>query len=172
MVKDFNFDCVEYTVDAEVESSLTVDTYIIDAMYEVYQTDATEITVGAGLHMLDTQASIRAAGSVEGGASGSTEQARANLLAPLPNLRANVFHAFNDKWSLIATAGWMSANVDAYSGSFEYLHLRGQYQVTDAFGLSLGYQLAAFDITETLGNGKNSFDAQFTGVSAAISCAF
>ena len=172
MVKDFSFDGVEYTVCATVDGSLTVDTYIIDAMYEVYQIDAKEITFGAGLHMLDTQASIRAAGNVEGGLEGSTEQARATLLAPLPNLCANVFHAFNDKWSLMATAGWMSANVDAYNGGFEHLHLRGQYQVTVALGVSLGYQLAAFDITETLDQGKNSFDAQFTGVSAAISCAF
>ena len=172
VAEDFNFDGIEYKVDAVVEGLFTLDTYVVDAMYSVYQTDNTDVSLGLGLHAFDAEASIQAQVAVAGEGSGSTEQARASLLAPLPNFRASVFHAFDDTWSVMATVGWLSADIDDYSGSFEYVFLRGQYRVSEAVGLSLGYQVVAADITKTLDSGRNEFDITYKGITAAISYAF
>ena len=37
---------------------------------------------------------------------------------------------------LSATLGWLSLSYDRYDGDFRYLHLKGEYLVTDALGIS------------------------------------
>lgn len=168
----FNFDGVEYEVGVDVRSKINVDTYILDAMYTVYQDSNAEISVGAGIHALDSSLRISAVADINGQPIAESERASASVLAPLPNLRASGFYAFNEDWSVWATVGWLSANIDNIEGSFEYAHLRGQYQITDGLGLSLGYQYVGVDVQENRERGTNLFDLEFTGLTAAVSYAF
>ena len=167
----FNFDGVDIDVGAFVESDLTIDTYIFDAMYTLRRTDHSELTTGGGLHVLDNDVIISTrvnSGSdvVEG------ETGRAALVAPLPNFRASYFHALSPKVSFAATAGWLSLTYDDYDGDFRYLHLKGQYQVSDAIGLMLGYQFAGVDVQENLDSGLNRFDVDFSGVTFGVTYSF
>lgn len=83
-----------------------------------------------------------------------------------------MIHAFGDKFSVNATLGWLSAYVDNYEGGFKYLHLRGQYQLTDHWGVTAGYQFVQVDLQENLENGHNRFDTEFKGVTAAVTYSF
>ena len=169
---DFNYDGVDFAAGVGINSELTIRTYILDAMYSVYRTDSTEVDIGAGIHLLDNEASIQLIAGVDGELVAETEQARATVLAPLPNVRASVFHAFNDDWSVHATMGWLSAKIYNIDGDFAYLNIRGQYQFSEHWGLSLGYKFLEVDVVESLDNGLNGFDLSFDGVTAAISYDF
>jgi hypothetical protein len=167
----FNFDGVDIGVGAFIESDLTIDTYIFDAMYTLRRTDHSEFAIGGGLHVLDNDVIISTrvnSGSdvVEG------ETGRAALVAPLPNFRASYFHALSPRVSFAATAGWLSLTYDDYDGNFRYLHIKGQYQVSDAIGLMLGYQFAGVDVQENLESGLNRFDVDFSGVTFGITYSF
>jgi len=167
-----NYAGTEFEVGASLSSDIKINTYIIDAMYRVYGSDRAEISVGAGIHALDNSLTLNSRLTVDGEVVNQRQRASASVLAPLPNLRASGFYAFNDKWSVLATAGWLSLTVDNIDGDFRYGHLRGQYQMTESLGLSLGYQWVSVGVTENLGNGVNFFDLEFTGATAALTYTF
>jgi hypothetical protein len=168
----FNFDSVEVEVGSALETSLTIDTYIFDAMYTLQRTDHSELTIGGGFHVLDNDVLIKTQRTVNGNEREEIEQGRASLVAPLPNFRATYFHAFTPKLSMLATAGWLSLSYDQYDGDFRYLRLKAEYLVTDALGLSAGFQFASIDARENLDRGYNRFDVQFSGVTVGLSYAF
>ena len=165
----------EFSAGAEAAVDWKIDTLIIDAMYTVKRTDNFEFTVGGGLHALDTELVISGQAEISGGDNAAqrvAETARGSLVVPLPNLRAAGFYAFNEKWSAQAILGWLSLSIDEYDGSYKYAHLRGQYQISDTLGLSLGYQLVEIDVEEQTRLGSRRFDMSFQGVTAALTFAF
>lgn len=170
--RTINYAGKEFDVGARVESDVKINTYIIDAMYRVYSSERAEVLLGAGVHALDNQLTLKSTLAVDGNVVNQRQRASASVLAPLPNLRASGFYAFNDKWSVKATAGWLSLTIDNVEGDFRYGHLRTQYQVAESLGVSLGYQWASIGVTETLNNGINLFDLDFTGVTAGLTYTF
>ena len=173
--EDIVWEGQNFSAGVDVGIDWKIDTLIIDAMYTVKRTNNFELAVGGGLHAVDTELVIRGQGVINGGdnaAQGSGETAKGSLVVPLPNLRLTGFYAFNEKWSTQATLGWLSLSIDEYDGSFKYAHLRGQYQISDTLGLSLGYQLVEIDVEEQLRLGSRRFDMSFQGVTAALTFAF
>ena len=152
-----------------------IDTYIVDAMYSVKRSENLEIAVGGGFHALDAELIVKGQvviNGADGVLEGAGETAKGSIVVPLPNLRATGFYAFNEKWSAQATLGWLSLSIDEYEGSFQYAHFRGQYQITDTLGLSLGYQFVEVDVEEQLRLGSRRFDMSFQGLTAALTFAF
>lgn len=152
-----------------------IDTYIVDAMYSVKRSENLEIAVGGGFHALDTELIVTGQVVINGADAaldGAGETAKGSIVVPLPNLRATGFYAINKKWSVQATLGWLSLSIDEYEGSFQYAHFRGQYQITDTLGLSLGYQFVEVDVEEQLRLGSRRFDMSFQGLTAALTFAF
>jgi len=170
--RTLNYAGTEFDVGTLLSSDIKINTYIIDAMYRVYSSDRAEISLGAGIHALDNKLTLNSRLTVDGEVVNQRQRASASILAPLPNLRASGFYAFNDKWSVLATAGWLSLTVDNIDGDFRYGHLRGQYQLAESLGLSLGYQWVQVGATENLRNGVNFFDLEFTGATAAVTYTF
>lgn len=168
----FNFDSVEVEVGSALETSLTIDTYIFDAMYTLQRTDHSELIIGGGFHVLDNDVLIKTQRIVNGNEREEIEQGRASLVAPLSNFRATYFHAFTPKLSMLATAGWLSLSYEQYDGDFRYLRLKAEYLVPDTLGLSAGFQFASIDAQENLDRGYNRFDVQFSGVTVGLSYAF
>ena len=168
----FNFDGIEVEVGTALETSLTIDTYIFDAMYTLRRTDHSEFTIGGGFHVLDNDVVINSRRSVNDAVSNEVERGSASLIAPLPNLRAAYFHAITPDLSLTATAGWLSLSYDQYDGDFRYLRLQAEYLLTDALGVSAGFQFAAVDVQENTDRGYNRFDVEFSGVTVGFSYAF
>ena len=152
-----------------------IDTYIVDAMYSVKRSENLEIAVGGGFHALDTELIVTGQVVINGADAaleGAGETAKGSIVVPLPNLRATGFYAINEKWAVQATLGWLSLSIDEYEGSFQYAHFRGQYQITDTLGLSLGYQFVEVDVEEQLRLGSRRFDMSFQGLTAALTFAF
>ena len=168
----FNFDGVEVEVGSALETSLTINTYIFDAMYTLRRTHHSELAIGGGFHVLDNDVMINSRRRVNGNETAEIERGRAALIAPLPNLRATYFHAFSPKLSLMATVGWLSLSYEQYDGDFRYLRLKAEYLLTDALGVSAGFQFASIDAQENLDRGYNRFDVEFSGLTVGVSYAF
>ncbi len=169
--RDFMFDGQEFTAGARLDTDMEVDTYIIDALYKVYGSDRAEILVGGGLHLIDFSVDLEASAFI-GEASGSRSNGSSDILAPLPNLRAQGFYALTPRWALMATVGWLGANYEDYDGSFTYVHARTIYRVTERFGVGLGYQFLDVDLTEDRPHGEAGFDIQFQGPAAYLAYSF
>jgi len=170
--RDFNFGGVEFEAGASVDTSIEVDTYILDVLYSVYKTDRSEIMLGGGLHVLDLATEIKARAFVgdqerRGGAGVD------DILAPLPNLRMQGFYAINDKWGLGVNLGWLSANYDDYEGSFAYVHARANYAFGERLSASLGYQYTDFELEREKSRTESSeYNVQFNGPTAALTYRF
>lgn len=175
LTNDLAWEGEDFSAGLALNVDWKIDTYIVDAMYSVKRSENLEISVGGGFHALDTELIVTGQvviNGVDAALEGAGETARGSIVVPLPNLRATGFYAFNEKWSAQATLGWLSLSIDEYDGSFQYAHLRGQYQITDTLGLSLGYQFVEIDVEEQLRLGSRRFDMSFQGLTAALTFAF
>ena len=168
---EFEYDGVTFEAGARLDTGMEIDTYMIEALYSVYKTDRAEILMGGGLHMFDFSASIKAKVSV-GDQERTGQEGTDDILAPLPNLRAQGFYAITPKWGLAGAVGWLSLNYGDYDGAFTYLHARTVYRITEHFGVGLGYQLVDVEVEYDGGRGDSGFDIEFTGPSAYITYSF
>ena len=169
--RDFNFDGVEFFAGARLDTNVSVDTYIVEALYSVYKSDRAQVLVGGGLHMFDFSVSIKTK-VVVGDEELTDSESSDDLLAPLPNLRLQGFYALSPRWALAATIGWLSASYNDYSGSFTYLHARTTYRFTERFGGSIGYQFVDVELDHDKANGEAGVDIQFEGPTVSISYSF
>jgi hypothetical protein len=108
--------------------------------------------------------------------AGDLEASRTNasddILAPLPNLRAQGFYAFTPRFAGAATLGWLSANYDDYDGDFLFLHARLFYRFSGGFGVSVGYQFTDIELEHDKSRGKNEYNIEFDGPTVQLSYAF
>lgn len=169
--RDFNYDGVDYTAGAEIRADFDIDAYLLDVMYSVHRGERSEILVGAGIHALDMAASLRGTLTVDD-QQAQTSQSGTTLLAPVPNLRFAATWLATDRIVLTATAGWLSANVDDYEGSFVYAHLRGVFAVTENVGIALGYQRTDIDITQIRARSELNYDVRLDGPTLTLTYAF
>ena len=161
--RDFNFDGVEFKAGAEVQTSLDVDTYIVDVLYRVYRSKRAEIMLGGGLHAFDLEAAISGRAFI-GGSERESATGSSDLLAPLPNLRAQATYQFKENWGAYIAAGWLSASYDEYDGSFAYIHARLGYWFNEHWGTTLGYQFVDIDLTQERSRGREiGVDINFKG---------
>lgn len=169
--KTFEYNGVEFEAGVEIDSTLTLDTYIFDVMYKVYGSDRAHLFVGGGVHVTDIGVELKAKAFI-GDVEGSGQRSSDDLLAPLPNLRAQGMYAFTPKWSITGTAGWLSLNVDDYEGSFSYISARLSYLFNEHLGFGLGYQLLDMDFNVEREHGEAGVDLQFSGPSAFLTYSF
>lgn len=169
--RDFNYDGIEFTAGASLETDIEVDTYIVDVLYTAHRSERTELLVGGGLHMFDFSSELTGrvfAGELEASRSSASD----DILAPLPNLRVQGFYAFTPRLGAAATLGWLSANYDDYDGDFLFLHARLLYRFENGFGLSAGYQLTDIDLKQDKSNGNNEYKIEFDGPTLQLSYSF
>jgi hypothetical protein len=169
---DFNFDGVEYEAGARIDGELEIETYVLDVLYSAYQGERAELLVGGGVHALTMRAAFDASLSVDE-ATATASRASDTLLAPVPNLRVQGTYAFSDRFGMDLTAGWLSADVDDYDGSFLYVNARLRYRFWSRASVALGYQFTRIDVTEQAGDQhKREFDADLYGPSLQLTYAF
>ena len=97
---------------------------------------------------------------------------RHDILAPLPNIRAQGFYAITPRWAVSGAVGWLSANYGDYDGGFTYFHGRTLYRFTERFGVGVGYQYVDVDVEHDGERGNSGFDIQFSGPTASLSYSF
>ncbi|MEE4251900.1 MAG: hypothetical protein V2I38_15045 [Alcanivoracaceae bacterium] len=170
--RDFNFDGIEFKAGAALDTSMSIDTYILDVLYQVYRSDRGEILLGGGFHAFDLDVALRSRAFV-GDIEAENNSGSSDLLAPLPNLRAQGHYRFGDKWGASLSVGWLSANYDEYEGSFIYVHPRLGYWISDRWAASLGYQYVDIDLTrDQSSNRETALDATFTGPTLLVNYRF
>jgi opacity protein-like surface antigen len=169
--RDFNFDGVEFTAGAELQSKYEVDVYMVNVLYTVHRSDRLEVMLGGGLHAFDLSAEISGNVTINEQA-GELRKAGSTLLAPVPNLRGSATWALTDRFGIGLVGGWLSANVGDYSGDFVYAHLRGYYRFTDSLGVSLGYQLTNIDIERDRARSSVAFNSELDGPSLTLTYSF
>jgi len=170
--RDFNFDGFEFQAGADLDTELEVDTYIVDALYSVYRTERSEILVGGGFHILDLEASIQGRAFV-GEFERESARGSSDILAPLPNLRAQGMWAFTERWAAMVSMGWLSANIDDYDGGFAYVYGRMGYRLTEHVGVNIGYQFTDFNIEyKPDSNRESEFDVSFHGPTLSLAYRF
>lgn len=169
--REIPYNGVVFEAGASLDTHLEVDTYMVEAMYSVYKTDRAEILLGGGLHMFDFSAEIEARVFVEDQERTGSE-ASDDILAPLPNFRAQGFYAFSPKWAVAGAFGWLSANYEDYEGAFTYVHVRTMYRFSKSFGAGVGYQYVDVDLTHDKAHGESGFDVQFYGPTITFSYGF
>ncbi|MFV8819441.1 hypothetical protein [Haliea sp. E17] len=165
---EFNYGGSIIPVDAALKTDFSVNTLFVDLMYTVYNSAATEVSLGAGIHMLDFETSLRARIETDNNQFDS-KKANEDLLAPLPNIRGQWIQRLGDKWTFFVTAGWMSANVDEWDGSFVYAHPRVHYRFSKHFGAALGYQFTDVDVTHEGKRVETEFDVELKGPTLTLS---
>ncbi|WOJ92671.1 outer membrane beta-barrel protein [Congregibacter variabilis] len=169
--RDLNYDGVEFTTGSDLRSELNIDIYILDVLYTVHRSENVEVMLGGGVHAFDL--GVGFSGSVRiNDQSSEVRRASSTLLAPVPNLRAAATWSLTDSFGFSLVAGWLSADVDEYSGDFSYGHLRAHYQISDRFGASLGYQITDIDITQARSRGELSFNTELDGPSLTATYSF
>ncbi len=170
--RDFNFDGKEFQAGASVDTEVGIDTYIVDVLYSVYRSDRAEILLGGGIHAVDLEASIKGRANI-GDLEREGARASSELLAPLPNFRAQAFYSLNENFGLGIAVGWLSADYDDYDGSFVYAHPRLGYSFNDRWAITVGYQFVDLDITyEKASNRELEFNVDFTGPTAFLNYRF
>ena len=171
VARDFNFDGVEFKAGASLDTKLGVDTYIVDVLYSVYRGEHSEVMLGGGLHAFDLSADLSARVFI-GDRESTSSSAGDSILAPLPNLRGQWLYALTPRLSLLATAGWLSANYDEFDGEFIYGHARLHYVLGAGFGVSAGYQFTRIDLTQEKNRGENSYELEFEGPTLQLTYSF
>jgi hypothetical protein len=169
--KDFNFDGEEYTAGVLLESSFDLDTYLLAVSYSFVRDTKKEFGVGFGLHAFDIDSSIGAVVQVDG-LQKQGAQASAEVLAPLPNIRAFGTYMINPKWEVSATGGWLSFSYEDYSGGYLFLNLYTEYRFTERFGMGFSLQVANIDVDVEDSNSKKEFEIDLYGPSIYLTYGF
>lgn len=160
--REFNYDGIEFTAGAELTTRFEADAYLVDVMYAVHRDERSEFMVGGGIHALDLSASVAGAISIDEERR-EFRRAGTTLLAPVPNLRMAGTWVLSERFALHGIGGWLSANIDDFSGDFIYGHLRLAYALTRQMSLALGYQRTDIDITQERPASELKYDVRLEG---------
>lgn len=150
-------------MNASIDASLGIDTYIFAVDYAIHQSDSTEWGVGAGLHALDLDVSFDA--TLNSLTIGATEQ---DLLAPLPNVRAYFMHAFSDKWLIGGAIGWLGASVDDYDGELLIARAYTKYRINDNWSVGLEAQMVDIDLEIIGSNSTEEYNIELPGAGLTL----
>ncbi len=170
--RDFNFEGKEFQAGTFLNTEISINTYIVDLMYQVYDSERAEVLVGGGVHAIDFDVSMSGAAFI-GDQERQSARGSSELLAPLPNFRVQGFYAINQNWGAAVALGWLSADYDGYDGSFSYLHPRIAYAFAEHWSITAGYQYVKIDVTHQESNNRESaFDMNFNGPTIFMSYRF
>ncbi len=169
--REFNFAGVRFGVGAKLHTKIDVDTYVFDVVYTTYRSPRAELAIGVGIHAFDFATKIEGQ-TLVGRDENSDSVAFEEFLAPLPNVRLQGFYALDPRWSLTGGMGWMSADIDEWSGDFLHLYGRLQFLFTDKLGVALGYQFTDLDVSRDRRRRKSQYDLEFSGPSLQLTYGF
>jgi len=167
----FEYDGQQYEAGATLESRFSSDTYMLDLMYSVLETDRFELQLGGGVHVFDMEVGFDATLALNEASRRVTSSSN-DLLAPLPNLRMELIYALSDRWALRLNTGWLSADVDTWDGDYLYGHLRTDYRFGSGFGIGVGYQMTDMQVDHRSDQTLERYDFQYSGPTVYLSYAF
>jgi hypothetical protein len=172
---DFTYDGEPFVAGMVTDTQFDMDTYLIDVAYSIVRNDKWEVSVGGGIHAFDFDTTINGTLFLEGGGEETVLQSTsssADVLAPLPNLRAAATYLISPRWEVTTGVGWLSLEIDNVDGKYTYFELGTEYRFTDRFGVGATYQVSKIEVTSTESDKLEKFDVEFSGPSIYLSYGF
>ncbi|MEN8206988.1 MAG: hypothetical protein ABFS24_13390 [Pseudomonadota bacterium] len=154
-----------------VDTSFKTDFYVTQVGYSLLKNERGELGVGAGLHIVDFDTSLKVSGNISG-IGGSVQSDSVDLTAPLPNILGFGTYAFTPKLSLDGSIGWFGLDYDDYSGNFVTLAANLEYRLTDHFGIGIGYNYVDMALTINKSGRKDEYDLDYNGPVLYVSAGF
>ncbi len=173
-VKDFDeliFGDIRAKGFLAVDTSFETDFYVTQVGYSFLKNERGELGVGAGLHVVDFDTTLKVSGEING-IGGSVQSDTADLTVPLPNILGFGTYAFTPKLSLDGSIGWFGLDYNDYSGNLVTLSANLEYRLTDHFGIGVGYNYVDMDLTIKKSSRKNEYDLEYNGPVLYVSAGF
>lgn len=143
-------------------SEYDADLYVINLGYNLYQSSATKVDLGLGLHVVDMAMTIDARVETDG-ATRDIGTGKSSVSAPLPNIVLFASHDLSSRWKVSSTLGWLSLKYDEYDGRLTAADVELDYAITPNIGLGAGYRWVDYSLTQNKPRVTNSFEATFSG---------
>jgi hypothetical protein len=172
--KDFDellFGKIEAKGFLAVDTDFETDFYVTQVGYSFLKNERGELGVGAGLHIVDFDVSLKVSGEING-IPGSTKSASTNLTAPLPNILGYGTYAFTPRLSLEGSIGWFGLDYNDYSGNLVTIAANLEYRLTDHFGIGVGYNYIDMDLTIEQSRREDNYDLEYNGPVLYVSAGF
>ena len=165
--EDLNFDGVTYKAGASISSFLDVDIYKVNYSYSFYHNEKVELSIGAGLHIMDISTGLSGNATVDGSAESFVAE-NVDVLAPLPVIGFDLDYAVTPRFHVRGSVDYFGISVDQYSGSLTDVLISADYQAFDNFGLGAGLNVTSLD-AEVDDDTKYELDQRVTGVLVYLS---
>jgi hypothetical protein len=164
--EDVQFGDQTFEVGASVDSEIEFRVGKLAYAYSIVQTEQWDAALALGLTAIQLKATL--SGEIEAGdASAGREVDTAETVAPLPVLGGRVWYAFADNWTARLEGDLFALEFGDYEGSLVDAEISLDYDLTDWFGVSLGYNYVDINVDKTGG----SFDASIGYDYSAITLA-
>lgn len=144
--EDGNFNEIEWSVNATLDSNLDMELYIVDLNWDFINNGRTHFGVGLGLHIADMKAGIGAIVELDVNGDPLIEPidlgaSTAEVTAPLPNVLIRGGHRFGDSFYIGARLGYFALEVDDIDGSLVSGAATAEWRPGGGkLGIGLGYQ--------------------------------
>jgi len=155
------FEGAVYQANASISSFLNMDIYKLNYAYSFYHNEKVELSIGAGLHVMDISTGLSGQASIDGNTASFTSES-VDVLAPLPVIGFDLDYAVTPRFHVRGSVDYFGLSVDKYSGSFTDVLISADYQAFDNFGLGAGLNITNLDATVD-GTTKYELDQSITG---------
>jgi hypothetical protein len=154
-----------------VDTNFKTDFYVTQVGYSFLKNERGELGVGAGLHVVDFDTSLKVSGNING-IGGSVESDSVDLTVPLPNILGFGTYAFTPRLSLDGSIAWFGLDYNDYSGNLVVLAANLEYRLTDHLGIGVGYNYIDMDLTIKKSSRKDDYDLEYNGPVFYVSAGF
>lgn len=168
--QDLTIGEVTFPAGTGVTTNFDSDVYRLSVGYSFLKRPAYEMGVALGVHVTSFDLGVHSTGGLL--------SESADALAPLPTLGFYGQYALSPKWLLTGRGDVFSLEYEEFSGSLVNLNAAVEYQMSQHFGLGLGYRHINLnlDADPTLTEGGSDwggeFDYTFSGPTLYLSLTF
>ena len=145
--EDLEWDGDVYQAGATISSMLNMDIYKLNYAYSFYHSKEVELSLAAGLHMMDIETGLQGDANVNNGGNVEYVNGDTTFLAPLPVIGFRVDYAVTPRFHIAGAIDYFGISIDQYSGSFVDLLINAEYQAFDNFGVGAGLNVTSLEAT-------------------------
>jgi hypothetical protein len=157
--RDIQFRDRVFNVGASVETKFDLTVYKAAYAYSVVQNERWDGALSIGMFGADVSAELT--GQIQGLGFGI---ASGDFFAPLPVVGGRLWYAISEDFTLKFDLDLFALEFGDYDGSLVDAKIAVDYDLTDWFGLTLGYNYVAIDVDKTGGDFTGSVNYQYDAV--------
>jgi hypothetical protein len=148
-----------FNVGANVETDFDLTVYKAAYAYSVLQKERWDGALSIGMFGADVSAELT--GQILGFGLGTSS---GDFFAPLPVVGGRLWYAISEDFTLKFDVDVFALEVGDYDGSLIDAKIAVDYDLTDWFGLTLGYNYVEIDVDKTGGDFTGSVNYQYDAV--------